>query len=126
MTRYRRSLTPIIFYDIVGLSHLSYHNKTKRTDKKELDIKKNDLLRHVSLIGKKNITNTRLKRANHPKTYLIGPFSTGPFLTPAPLTPALIPPVLKMRLMPIRVGVKMATNFLKPGVKRAAFFGRSM
>ena len=55
--------------------------------------------------------------------YLIGPFSAGPFLTPAPLTPALIPPVLKMRLTPIRAGVKRATNFSKSGVKGAAFFG---
>ena len=55
--------------------------------------------------------------------YLIGPFSAGPFLTPAPLTPALIPPVLKMRLTPIRAGVKGATNFSKSGVKGAAFFG---
>ena len=41
--------------------------------------------------------------------YLIGPFSAGPFLTPTPLTPDLIPPVLKMRLTPIRAGVKRAT-----------------
>ena len=58
--------------------------------------------------------------------YLIGPFSAGPFLMPAPLTPALIPPVLKMRLTPIRAGVKRTTNFLKSGIKRAAFFERPM
>ena len=50
--------------------------------------------------------------------YLIGPFSAGPFLTPAPLTPALIPPVLKMRLTPIRAGVKRATNFWKANLKK--------
>ena len=61
-----------------------------------------------------------------PRIYLIGPFSASPFLTLAPLTPVLIPPVLKMRLMPIRAGVKRATNFSKSGVKRAAFFGRPM
>ena len=44
--------------------------------------------------------------------YLIGPFNAGPFLTPAPLTPALIP---------IRAGVKRATNFSKSGIKRVAF-----
>ena len=60
------------------------------------------------------------------QAYLNNPFSAGPFLTPAPLTPALIPPVLKMRLTPIRAGVKRATNFSKSGVKRAAFFGRPM
>ena len=40
MTQYGRSLTPIIFYDIIGLSHPSYYNKTKRKTKKGLDIRK--------------------------------------------------------------------------------------
>ena len=51
--------------------------------------------------------------------YLIGPCSAGPFLTPA-----LIPPFLKMRLTPIRAGVKRATNSTKSGVERYAFLGR--
>ena len=39
MTRYGRSLTPTIAYDTIGLSHPSYYNKTKKTNKKELDIR---------------------------------------------------------------------------------------
>ena len=43
-TWYNRSLTTIILYSITGLSHSSYYNKTKRTNKKEkqkgLDIRK--------------------------------------------------------------------------------------
>ena len=35
MTRYGRSLTPTIAYDTIGLSHPSYYNKTKKTNKKK-------------------------------------------------------------------------------------------
>ena len=34
MTQFGRSLTPNIFYGIIGLSHPSYSNKTKRKTKK--------------------------------------------------------------------------------------------
>ena len=40
MTRYGRSLKPIIFNGVIGLSHLSYYNKTKRKNEKEVDIRK--------------------------------------------------------------------------------------
>ena len=39
ITRYGRSLTPIIAYDTIGLSLQSYYNKTKKTNKKGLDIR---------------------------------------------------------------------------------------
>ena len=68
-----------------------------------------------------NSQNIRAK-----KIYLIVPFSAGTFLTPAPLMPALMPLVLKMRLMPIKAGVKRATNFSKSGIKRAACLGTPM
>ena len=68
MTRYGRSLTPMIAYKI-GLSHPSYYNKTKKTNKKRTRHQiKNDTPRQVSPIGKENNTNTRLKRTNHQKT----------------------------------------------------------
>ena len=69
MTRYGRSLTPTIAYDTIGLSHPSYYNKTKKTNKKRTRHQiKNDMLRQVSPIGKENNTNTRPKRTNHRKT----------------------------------------------------------
>ena len=69
MTRYGRSLTSTIAYDTIGLSHTSYYNKTKKTNKKRTRHQiKNDMLRQVSLIRKENKTNTRLNRTNHSKT----------------------------------------------------------
>ena len=70
MTRYGRSLTPTIAYDTIGLSLPSYYNKTKKTNKKELDIRSclDYMLRQVSPIGKENNTNTRPQRTNHQKT----------------------------------------------------------
>ena len=69
MTRYGRSLTPTIAYDTIGLSHPSYYNKTKTTNKKRTRHQiENDTPRQVSPIGKENNTNTRLKRTNHQKT----------------------------------------------------------
>ena len=69
MTQCGRSLTPIIFYDIIGLLHPPYCNKTKRKNKKwTRHQKENDMLRQVSPIGKENKTNTRPKRTNNPKT----------------------------------------------------------
>ena len=66
MTQFSRSLTPIIFYDKIGLSHLSYYNKTKIKNKKGLETsEKNDMLRQVSLIGRENDTNNRLQRTNN-------------------------------------------------------------
>lgn len=68
MTRYGRSLTPTIAYDTIGLSHPSYYNKTKKTNKKRTRHQiKNDMLRQVSPIGKENNTNTRLKKNKPPK-----------------------------------------------------------
>ena len=40
MRQFGRSLNPIIFYDIIGLSHTSYYNKAKRKIEKGLDIRK--------------------------------------------------------------------------------------
>ena len=49
MTQFGRSLTPIIFYTLTGLSHPSYSNKTKRKNKKGLDIRKRTTLFDSSL-----------------------------------------------------------------------------
>ena len=68
MTRYCRSLTPTIAYDTIGLSHPSYYNKTKKTNKKRTRHQiENDTPRQVSPIGKENNTNTRLKKNKPPK-----------------------------------------------------------
>ena len=37
MTQFGRSLTPIIFFGIIGLPQRSYYNKTKRKNKKGLE-----------------------------------------------------------------------------------------
>ena len=57
------------YYDTIGVSHLSYYSKTKRTNKKGTRHQiLNDMPRQVSPIGKENNTNTRLERTNHQKT----------------------------------------------------------
>ena len=81
------------------------------------------ILRPLYLFLKIEIEDKLLSKCMEIPIYLIGPFSAGFFLTPAPLGQALIPPVLKMRLTPIRAGVKRSTHFSKFGVKGAAFFG---